>query len=144
MGSNHRELIPILSSYKSRVHQLGGYSTHLMATSTQLQSLRQAISFDHPPLCSGAISPPSEGLYLYYGKRNPRYIPSPLYALSPTSNTISPDLSISPRQNRRNSTPSLLHANPLRLVVVTRMSTTNPTARPSRCMPLTSTSNSTS
>lgn len=45
-----------------------------MATPTQLESLRKALSFDRPPLCSGSISPPPEGLYLYYGKKNARFI----------------------------------------------------------------------
>ena len=45
-----------------------------MATPTQLESLRKALSFDRPPLCSGAISPPPEGLYFYYGKENARYL----------------------------------------------------------------------
>ncbi|KAF9648980.1 hypothetical protein BDM02DRAFT_3269016 [Thelephora ganbajun] len=45
-----------------------------MATPAQLESLKQALSYDRPPLCSGAISPSPEGLYLYYGKKNPRFI----------------------------------------------------------------------
>ena len=44
-----------------------------MATDPQLESLKDALSYDRPPLCSGTISPPLEGFYLYYGKENPRY-----------------------------------------------------------------------
>lgn len=29
---------------------------------------------DHVPLCSGAISPPPEGSYLYYGQHSPKYV----------------------------------------------------------------------
>jgi hypothetical protein len=45
-----------------------------MATPTQLETLRKALSFDRPPLCSGAISPPPEGLYLYHGKNNAKCV----------------------------------------------------------------------
>jgi len=33
----------------------------MAATKTQLRSLQKALSYDHTPLCSGAISPPPEG-----------------------------------------------------------------------------------
>ena len=45
-----------------------------MATATQLQSLKLALSIDRPPLCGGAISPSPKGLHLYYGKKDPRYL----------------------------------------------------------------------
>ena len=47
-----------------------------MATIAQLESLKQALSFDRPPLCSGVISPSPEGLYLYYGKKNSKCVRS--------------------------------------------------------------------
>ena len=47
-------------------------------TKNQLESLQQALSYDHAPLCSGAISPPPEAFYLYYGKHNPEYVLVPL------------------------------------------------------------------
>ena len=47
-----------------------------MATTSQLESLKQALSFDRPPLCSGTISPSSEGLYLYHGMENPKRVRS--------------------------------------------------------------------
>jgi len=43
-----------------------------MATDIQLESLKKALSYDRPPLCSGTVSPPPEGFYLYYGKDDPR------------------------------------------------------------------------
>ena len=49
-----------------------------MATPTQLESLKHALTFDRPPLTSGAISPPPEGLHLWYGKKNPRCVRSPV------------------------------------------------------------------
>lgn len=45
----------------------------MATTKNQLESLQQALSYDHAPLCSGAISPPPEGFYLYYGRQNPKY-----------------------------------------------------------------------
>lgn len=42
------------------------------ATATQIASLKKAFSYDRPPLCSGTVSPPPEGLYLYYGNENSR------------------------------------------------------------------------
>ncbi|KAF9648975.1 hypothetical protein BDM02DRAFT_3167372 [Thelephora ganbajun] len=50
------------------------FNARPMATLAQLESLKKALSYDRPPLCSGAISPSPEGLYLYYGKKNPRFI----------------------------------------------------------------------
>ena len=46
--------------------------TRPMATGTQIESLKKALSYDRPPLCSGAISPPPEGFHLYYGNEDPR------------------------------------------------------------------------
>ena len=48
-----------------------------MATKSQLESLKRALSFDRPPLCSGAVSPSPEGFYLYYDKKNPKCVCSP-------------------------------------------------------------------
>ena len=45
-----------------------------MVTTVQLESLGQAISFDNPPFCSGAVSPSQDGFYLYYGKENRRCV----------------------------------------------------------------------
>ena len=58
-----------------------------MATSTQLEALRNALSFDRPPLCSGVVQPTPEGFYLYYGKKNPKCVYSrrtqqPLFMIS--------------------------------------------------------------
>ena len=67
-----------------------------MATPTQLQSLKLALSFDRPPLCGGAISPPPEGLYLYYGKKDPRYLWPLLHTASCMIDIFLPDSSILP------------------------------------------------
>lgn len=64
----------IAQSYKSREVLFKGNNAHSMATPAQLESIKKALSFDRPPLCSGAISPPPEGLYLYYGKKNAKYV----------------------------------------------------------------------
>ena len=61
----------IARPYKTRPQRL---RTEHMITPTQLGSLRNAISFDRPPLCSGVISPPPEGLYLWHGKKIPRFV----------------------------------------------------------------------
>ncbi|KAF9789897.1 hypothetical protein BJ322DRAFT_564598 [Thelephora terrestris] len=45
-----------------------------MPTPTQMESLRNAISYDRLPVCSGAVSSPPEALYLYYGKEKPRFV----------------------------------------------------------------------
>ena len=50
----------------------GGKIKTSMATDTRLKALSEALSFDRPPFCSGTISPPPEGFYLYYGGRNPK------------------------------------------------------------------------
>ena len=46
----------------------------IMVTPIQMDSLKKALSFDRPPLCSGAISPPPGGLHLWYGKKKSRCI----------------------------------------------------------------------
>ena len=61
----------IARPYKTRPQRL---RTEHMITPTQLGSLRNAISFDRPPLCSGVISPPPEGLYLWHGKKSSRLV----------------------------------------------------------------------
>ena len=43
-----------------------------LATASQIESLKKALSYDRPPLCSGTVFPPPEGLYLYYGKEDTR------------------------------------------------------------------------
>ena len=45
-----------------------------MATPIQLNSLKKVLTFDHPPLCSGTISPPPEGFHLWYDKKKPKYV----------------------------------------------------------------------
>jgi len=63
-------LFEVTESKKPKVH----FSYIMAATKHQLESLQKALSYDHAPLCSGAISPPPEGFYLYYGKRNPKRV----------------------------------------------------------------------
>ena len=67
----------------------GSVIAHPMATPTQLESLQKALSFDRPPLCSGAISPPPEGFNLYYGKKNARYV---WFSSHPSSPIVNPGL----------------------------------------------------
>ena len=43
-------------------------------TKNQLESLQQVLTYDHVPLCSGAISPPPEGFHLYYGRQNSKLV----------------------------------------------------------------------
>lgn len=43
-----------------------------LASPSQIESLKSAFFYDLPPLCSGTVSPPPEGLYLYYGKEDSR------------------------------------------------------------------------
>jgi len=44
----------------------------MMATKAQIESLKESLSYDRLPYCSGTVSPPPEGFYLSYGKKEPR------------------------------------------------------------------------
>ena len=44
----------------------------MMATEAQIESLKKSLSYDLLPYCSGTVSLPPEGFYLYYGKEEQR------------------------------------------------------------------------
>jgi len=124
----------IARTHKSRVSLFRGYNTRPTATLAQLESLKKALSFDRPPLCSGAISPSPGGLHLYYGKKDPRYVWFLSYA-GPRVSEAFLDSSISPLQRPRTWDPSLRPVILPPLVAETRTSTTSLTARRSKWMP---------
>ena len=121
--------------------------TEHMKTPTQLGSLRNAISFDRPPLCSGAISPPPEGLYLWHGKKSSRLVQFSSHP-RPSAVDICPhrfvNFASATDEDLDTLTPSLQRATRLHLVAEMRMSTTNLIERHSRWMPRISLSSSTS